>query len=144
MIQDNYLRIFVVDDEPFCLNIFEQYIINLGYEDVTTFSNGNDCLTALNQKPDVIFLDYQMDPITGYEVLKKIKRIDPNIYVVMISSQDEIGPAIESLKHGAFDYLQKGEYEEVKIREVLNRILEVRDLMLRSKPSFMKSIFKFL
>ena len=144
MIQDNYLRIFVVDDEPFYLNIFEQYILNLGYEDVSTFSNGTDCLTALNQKPDIIFLDYQMDDLSGYEVLKKIKRIDPNIYVVMISGQEEIGPAIESLKHGAFDYLQKGEYEEVKIREVLHRIMEVRDLMVRTKPGFMKSIFKFL
>jgi DNA-binding NtrC family response regulator len=144
MIQDFHIRIFVVDDEPFYLNVFEQYLLNLGYVDVSTFQNGNDCLTALHQKPDVVFLDYQMDDLSGYEVLKKIKRKDPNIYVVMISGQEEIGPAIESLKHGAFDYLQKGEYEEIKIKEVLDRILEVRDFMARNKPGFMKSVLKFL
>lgn len=144
MITDFDIKIFVVDDVRFYLNVFGQYILNLGYVDVTTFESGNDCLTAMDQKPDVIFLDYQMDGLSGYDVLKKIKRIDPNIYVVMISAQEEIGPAIESLKHGAFDYLEKGEHAEVKIKEVLNRILEVRDLMARTKPSFMKSVLKFL
>tara|TARA_R110002050_G_scaffold141251_1_gene266250 strand:+ start:354 stop:788 length:435 start_codon:yes stop_codon:yes gene_type:complete len=143
MIQDTDLRIFVVDDEPFYLNFFQQYVVNLGYEDVSIFEDGNDCLMALNQNPDVIFLDFNMDSLNGYEVLKKIKRYDPNIYVVIISGQDKIEPAIEVLKHGAFDYIQKGDYEEIKIKEVLQRILEVRDLMVRTKPGFVKSMLRF-
>lgn len=144
MIQDNKIKIFIVDDELFYLHVFKQNVLNLGYENVTTYDNGLDCINNLNKKPDVIFLDYNMGDMSGYEVLKKVKRIDPNIYVVMISSQDEIEPAIESLKHGAFDYIQKGDSEQKKIKDVLHRILEVKDLLLRSEPSLLKSIFKFL
>jgi DNA-binding NtrC family response regulator len=144
MIQDKYIKIFIVDDEVFYLNIFKQHITNLGYQDITIFENGIDCLAALNQQPLVVFLDYKMDIISGYQVLTKIKRIDPNIFVVMISSQEEITPAIETLKHGAFDYIQKGVNEEEKIKDVLDRVLRVRELIIQNKPNFIKSIFKFL
>ncbi len=135
------LKIFVVDDELFYLNIFGRYIRNNGYDDVSIFQSGTECLNNLHRKPDVVFLDYKMDTMSGYDVLKKIKRFDPNIFVVMISSQNEIKPAVDTLKHGAFDYIQKGDSEEEKIKEVLNRILEFRDLMERSKPSLLKTLF---
>jgi len=136
------MKIFVVDDEVFYLNTFEQYIRNLGYEDVSTFENGPDCLNKLQEKPDVVFIDYNMDTFSGYEVLKKIKRFDPNIYVIMISAQNDIKPAVDALKHGAFDYIQKGDSEEDKIKDVLSRVVEVKDLLERSKPGFFKSLFK--
>ncbi len=144
MSEKNELKIFVVDDEVFYLNMFEQYIRNLGYADVTTYQVETKALGDLHKKPDVIFLDYNMDTYTGYEVLKKIKRFNPNIYVVMISGQEEIKPAVDSLKHGAFDYIQKGDNEENKISEVITKILEVNDLMQRSKPSLLKKIFEFI
>jgi DNA-binding NtrC family response regulator len=138
------LKIFVVDDDLYYLNLFGQYLANLGCSHVTTFENGTDCLLQLEQQPDVIFLDYQMDTLTGYEVLKKIKRHNPNIYVVMISAQDQIKPVVDALKHGAFDYLQKGDNEPQKVKEVLSRIIEVKDILQRSQPSILKKIFQFL
>lgn len=135
------LKIFVVDDEIFYLNILEQHISNLGYEQVTAFGNGTDCLNQIAENPDVVFLDYNMDTLTGYEVLKKIKRYNPNIYIVMISGQENIKAAVDTLKHGAFDYIQKGEMEEQKIEQVLDRILEVKDLLKQSNPNFFR---KFL
>lgn len=138
------LKIFVVDDDLYYLHLFGQYLSNLGCLRVTTFENGTDCLLQLEQQPDVIFLDYQMDTLTGYEVLKKIKRHNPNIYVVMISAQDQIKPVVDALKHGAFDYLQKGDNEPQKVKEVLERILDVKDILQRSQPSILKKIFQFL
>lgn len=135
------LKIFVVDDEIFYLNILEQHISNLGYEQVTAFSNGTDCLNQIAENPDVVFLDYNMDTLTGYDVLKKIKRYNPNIYIVMISGQENIKAAVDTLKHGAFDYIQKGEMEEQKIEQVLDRILDVKDLLKQSNPNFFR---KFL
>lgn len=140
----NQFKIFVVDDDVYFLNIFKQHLLNLGCENVTLFESGTDCLNQLTEKPDVIFLDHQMDTLNGYEVLKKIKRFDPNMYVVMISAQEDIKTAIDSLKHGAFDYLQKGDDELKKIEQVLKKIDEVKDLLQRNKPSFIKTIFKFL
>lgn len=141
MNKSKQLKIFVVDDEIFYLNILEQHIRNLGYEEVIVFSNGTDCLNRITEKPDVVFLDYSMDTLTGYEVLKKIKRYNPNIYIVMISGQEDIEAAVDTLKHGAFDYIQKGEMEEEKIEQVLERILEVKDLLKQSNPNFIR---KFL
>lgn len=138
------LKIFIVDDDKFYLNILKQTVQNLGCENVTIFNEGATCLNQLNQKPDVVLLDYNMDTLTGYEVLKKIKRFDPNIYVVMVSGQEEVKPAVDSLKHGAFDYLQKGKNEGEKIKQVLEKIIEVKEILRKSKPSFFRTILKFL
>lgn len=144
MIQDKKIKIFIVDDELFCLHMYKQDIENLGYENITAFENGIDCVESLNKKPDVIFLDYKLGDMSGFEVLTKIKRFDPNIYVVMISGQDQIEPAVEALKHGAFDYIQKGDTTQARMKEVLDRIHEVKALIRKSKPGFLKSVFKFL
>lgn len=138
------LKIFIVDDEILYLNIFEQYIRGLGYNNITAFQDGSDCVNSLGEKPDVVFLDYNMEPFTGYEILKKIKRYNPNIYVVMISGQNEIKPAIDSLKFGAFDYIEKGDSEVQKLDNVLKRIHIINDSIERSKPNLLKTLFQFL
>ncbi len=138
------LKIFLVDDDTYYLHILEQHLLNIGCQNTQLFENGTDCLDHLQEKPDVIFLDYQMDTLTGYEVLKKIKRFDPNIYVVMISAQDQIKPVVDALKHGAFDYLQKGDNEPQKVKDVLQRIMDIREILDRPAPNFLKKIFMFL
>ena len=136
-------KIFVVDDDFFYQNVFYKHLENLGYHDINLFSSGFDCLEHLNEKPDVIFLDHNMDNLTGYEVLKKIKRFNPDIYVVMVSAQEEIKPAVDALKHGAFDYIQKGEDDQLKVKQVLLKIAEVKDLLERSRPTIFKKLFQF-
>ncbi|OQX82478.1 MAG: hypothetical protein B6D64_00050 [Bacteroidetes bacterium 4484_276] len=145
--QPKKLKIFVVDDDSMCRNAFKTYINKFGYEDVTRFINGNECLDKIHENPDIIFLDYEMgeENLSGYDVLKKIKRFNPNIYVVMLSGQKAIKSAVNTLKHGAFDYIQKGEpeEEEAKIKDVLERIMEMMDLLEREKPTLLKKIFKY-
>jgi DNA-binding NtrC family response regulator len=137
------LKIFLVDDDFYYLHILEQHLINLGCSNIQLFDNGPDCLDNLSEKPDIIFLDYQMDTLTGYEVLKKIKRFDPNIYVVMVSAQEQIKPVVDALKHGAFDYLQKGDNEPQKLKDVLRRIKDVKAILENPAPGFLKKIFQF-
>ena len=107
MENSNQFKFFIVDDDIFCANLYEHYLLNLNYTDITYYDNGNDCLNNLDQKPDIIFLDHNMEDITGFEVLKKIKRQNPNIYVIMISGQKNIKTAVDALKYGAFDYIIK-------------------------------------
>src|ERR1700744_2320050 len=102
----NY-RIFLVDDEPFCLDLYQQYLHNLEQPDIHLFSSSAECLNQLSLQPDLIFLDYQMDSINGLETLKKIKRFDPNAIVVFISGQETIEVAVNALKYGALDYIPK-------------------------------------
>ncbi len=138
------LKVFVVDDDAFYLSVLEQHLRNLGLDNIRSFDNGSDCLDHIQEKPDVIFLDYNMENLSGYDVLKKIKRYDSNIFIVMISAQEEIKPAVDTLKHGAFDYIQKGEDDSDKLKDVLSRIVEVKDMMERTKPSLLKRIFKYI
>lgn len=137
-------KTFIVDDDQFCLNLYEQHIVNLGHSDVTCFDNGTDCLNNLMLNPEVIFLDHNMDVLNGFELLKKIKRYNPNIYVVMVSGQENMKTAIDALKYGVFDYIIKGDSEAEKIEDVLQRIRQIETELNRSKYSFFKKLLNFL
>jgi len=137
-------NIFLVDDDAFYLALLKKRLINRGYKTISAFTNGVDCLNALSEKPDVIFLDHNMDTFSGYEVLKKIKRHDPNIFVVMVSGQEDIKTAVDSLKHGAFDYILKSDDDEQKISGVLEKIYQVKELQSRKKPGILKSLFSIV
>ena len=133
-------KIFLVDDNIFCLNLYQQILRNLGFHDVRSFQNGTDCLQNLHDYPSVIFLDMDMDELHGFEVLKKIKRFDPNINVVILSGQEDMQTAVNAMKYGAFDYLIKGDEVEQKIEQVLDRIATVESMLRKSKPSLLKRL----
>lgn len=138
------LKIFLVDDDPFSLNLYEQHLKNIGYEDVVVFDNGTTCLNEITQHPDVVFLDHGMDILNGVDVLKKIKRFNPNIYVVFISGQEDVATAVNSLKYGAFDYIVKGNNDLSRIEKVLLKIIEVQEMLQKSSKGFLKKIFSVL
>jgi len=135
-------RIFLVDDDVFYLSLLEQQLRNLGYANTTSFSSTADFLNNLHEKPGIVFVDYNIDALNGYDVLKKIKRFDPDIYVVMISSQEEVMPAVDALKHGAFDYLEKGSFDETRLKVILKRIEEIDQLIKREKPGLLRRILR--
>lgn len=141
---DKNLKIFVVDDDIFHIHAVRQLLNDMGHLNVNIFSSGVDCMMEINQQPDIVFLDHNMDHYTGYEVLRKIKRFNPNIIVVMLSAQEEITIAVDSLKHGAFDYLAKGSDLKAKIEGAMKKIEDFKTMLETRKPSLLKSIFKFL
>lgn len=133
------LKFFIVDDDFFCANLYEQYLKNQNYLDISYFSNGEDCLDHLDLKPDIVFLDHNMDDLSGFEVLKKIKRYDPNIYVVMVSGQESIDTAVEALKYGAFDYLSKDANVCEKMIDAIERIKKIQwEIEKSNKKGFLR------
>ena len=137
---ENSVNIFLVDDDLFSLNIYRQGLENLGYHKVSLFLNGTICLNNLNQKPDIIFLDHNMDDLTGFEVLKKIKRVEPNVFVVIVSAQENMKIAVDALKYGAFDYIIKGDNEIEKMQNVIERMESIKQEIKKANPSFMQKI----
>ncbi len=131
-----HVKIFLVDDDLFCLSIYRQHLNNLGYENISTFDNGISCVNSLSQQPQVIFLDHSMEGVTGLEVLKKIKSFSPDIYVIFISGQEDAETAISSLRYGAFDYIIKGETDLHHIKKVLERIGGIKEVLKDAKPKF--------
>ena len=126
-------KIFIIDDDPFCQGIYTQCLNNIGYTDINCFDNGQDCLNQLYQEPEIIFIDYNMQPLNGLETLKKIKRFNPDIYLVLISAQSDMQIAINSLKYGAFDYIIKAEDDIEKIKLVIYKIQQVKKHLDKSQ-----------
>jgi len=99
-------RLLIVDDEPLILEVLSEHF-KADY-DVETALNGADALGAvLRVRPDVVMLDITMPRMNGVEVLKDIKQIDDSIEVIMVTANEQVALAAESLKNGAFGYVPK-------------------------------------
>jgi len=116
------LKIFIVDDDIFCLTLYDQFLRNLGYTDVKSFNAGDDCLAALKEQPELIFLDYNMEGLNGIEVLKKIKAFNPDIMVYIITGQESSMVAVEAIKAGAIDYIVKSSLSPDKMALIMEKI----------------------
>ena len=137
---DNPSKVFLVDDDPFCRQLMEHTIHGLGFQDIHTFDNGASCLDALIDEPDIIFLDQMMGSVSGTDALKAIKRFNPDIYVVLVSGQQQVQVAVDSLKFGAFDYVVKDEQLTERLATVLAKIGQVQELLAsrqKAKPRFL-------
>ena len=107
--------IIIVDDDPLQRELLHDHLSKMSGYQILTFSTGEECIAAGKvRKPTIVFLDYNLnsqvkDAMDGLDVLKEIKTSYPDTDVVMISGQDKIEVAVNSIKHGAFDYIVKGE-----------------------------------
>jgi len=116
------LKLFLVDDDALFLKALEIEFLHQTDFTVETFATGELCLENLSHKPDVIILDYHLngiekDAMNGIETLDKIKAINPDIPVVMLSAQDKIDVAISCMHHKAFDYVVKSETAFLRLQK---------------------------
>lgn len=118
-------KIFLVDDDQFSIELNRQHLKNLGYSNVSVFTDGQTCLNHLVEQPVVVFVDYNMEEMDGLTLLKKIKRFDPHIFTVFVSGQEQMEVAVDALKFGAFDYIIKGEQSETRIAAVMAKIMHI-------------------
>jgi two-component system response regulator PilR (NtrC family) len=99
--------IHVIDDEPVIHDVLAQLLTSEGYE-VEISSSGEEALEKFpSQSFDVILLDLLMPGMDGIEVLRRIKRIDPLVPVIIITAYGSVESAISAMKIGALDYVQK-------------------------------------
>ncbi len=99
--------IHVIDDEPVIHDVLGQLLTSEGYE-VEFSSSGEEALEKYpSQSFDVTLLDILMPGIDGIEVLRRIKKIDPMAAVIIITAYGSVESAIDAMKIGALDYIQK-------------------------------------
>ncbi|HWQ41176.1 MAG TPA: sigma-54 dependent transcriptional regulator [Desulfosporosinus sp.] len=110
-------RILVIDDEERMCWALERALSQEGYQ-VFTANRGLQGLDlAQETEPLMVILDLKMPDIGGIEVLKKLKKINPSIAVIMITAHGTIDTAIEAMKLGATDYITKPfKLEELKLK----------------------------
>ncbi|MBW2432394.1 MAG: sigma-54-dependent Fis family transcriptional regulator, partial [Deltaproteobacteria bacterium] len=99
--------VLIVDDEQSIVQSLSGLLLDEGFE-VSTAVNGYDALQAIeSESPDLVLLDIWMPGIDGIETLKEIKKINPQIQVIIITGHGTIETAVKATKLGAFDLVEK-------------------------------------
>lgn len=100
-------RILAVDDEPVVLDSFRKILVLAGFS-VDTVSTGPEALGLVRRNDyDFVFTDLKMPGMDGVEVVRAVRHLRPDIDVAVITGYGSIETAVETLKHGAVDYVQK-------------------------------------
>lgn len=100
-------KILIVDDEETLRNLFEEVMQEEGL-DVETAVSGEDALKKFKRRRhNVVFTDVKMPGISGIEVLKVVKAIDPDTEVIIITSHASLATAVDAVRLGAYEYLIK-------------------------------------
>jgi two-component system, OmpR family, response regulator len=132
------IEIFLVDDDPLFLKSLEIDFLHKSNFTVKTFCSGETCVAHLDENPSIIILDYHLNGIEpnamhGISTLDIIKEKNPNIDVIMLSSQDKIEVAIDCMHHKAFDYIVKSETAFIRLQKTINSIFESRKMKKQLK-----------
>jgi two-component system, NtrC family, response regulator AtoC len=120
-------RILIIDDDK---SLLESYTVLLEDEfQVSTAESGESGLELLRHEDvHLILLDVRLPDISGIEVLRRIKALDENVDVIMITAVKDVRVAVEAIKLGAYDYLEKP-FEIDEILALLRRTLEHQTLL---------------
>ncbi len=119
----NSLVLFVVDDDFLSRELCKQHLLNMGFSNIHVFENGEECINKLHLNPDIIFLDYEMSPFNGLEVLQRIKHLYPHTYCMLISGQNDMQVVINAFKYGAIDYVVKNDQFPEALSATVNNLL---------------------
>jgi two-component system response regulator AtoC len=120
-------KILVVDDEHLIRWSLEQNLKKQGYG-VVTAASGEDALRLIREEsPELVLLDIQLPGINGLEVLEKIKEMDEEVIVIMVTALGVLETAVKAMRMGAHDYINKPfNLDELSI--VIRKALETGEL----------------
>jgi DNA-binding response OmpR family regulator len=100
-------RILIVDDEEPVRDILSEYFAGQGYAVQTAASGVEALAVAGRERPDLVLLDVRMPKMDGVEVLRRLRAIHDDLVVIMVTANEDLGVARETLKIGALDYVAK-------------------------------------
>ncbi|MGD8386204.1 MAG: sigma-54 dependent transcriptional regulator [Desulfobacteraceae bacterium] len=127
------MKILIVDDQPATLESLGMYFSENGYE-VDTAMNGRSSIEKVKSfSPDIVILDIRLPDSNGIDVLKKMREMNEDIVVFMITAFHDMETTIKAMKYGAYDYVHK----PIDIRELAERIGKVSDrIAVRNRLSY--------
>ena len=126
------MKIYVVDDERIIRVSLADELRDASFE-VFEFANANSALMQMNNNlPDLVITDLKMPDVDGIEFLGKIKNLNKNIYVILMTAYSNVSTAVEAMKLGAYDYIEKP-FENDKLLIIIERILELKQVKNENK-----------
>jgi two-component system, sensor histidine kinase and response regulator len=112
--------IFVIDDDEIIRLSCEQILIKSGYT-VKTFGNGYEGIERLKEiRPPLLIVDIKMPELDGFEIIKIVRKIDPDLVIVVITGYATIETAVDAMKMGAYDFLPKP-FTPGELRMIIDR-----------------------
>lgn len=130
-------RILFVDDDRDILAMVEQYLTIKGY-DVITVDNGIEALAIVKEKQiDIVFTDYKMPEFNGLELLVAIKKYRPRTEVIIVTGYGSMESAIQAMRFGSYDYLQKP-FKLDHLKLIIDRIVE--ETKIKDKAQLIRKI----
>ena len=125
-------RLLCVDDEAIILDSFRKILVLDGYS-VDTVESGREALSLIHKHHyDFVFTDLKMPEMDGSEVARAVKEMRPDIDVVIITGYATVESAVECMKHGVMDYVQKP-FTEDELLEFVERLRLARQEEIKSK-----------
>lgn len=136
-IENPKAKILAVDDEAIILESFRKILVLDGYS-VDTVESGKEAISLLKTHHyDFVFTDLKMPVMDGVEVTKAVKHIRPDIDVIIITGYATVETAVETMKYGALDYVQKPFTEDELLEMVQKSLLKRQD---RIKQNLMPKV----
>jgi DNA-binding NtrC family response regulator len=124
-------RILVVDDEWAMQEALRDWLKEDGYE-VGLASSGEEAMVQAKQKNwEVILLDLKMPGMDGLEALKRLKEVNPEAEILMMTAYATVDTAVQAMKEGAFDYLVKP-FDPDEVEMQIKKIIQHKDLVLEN------------
>jgi len=127
-------RILAVDDESIILDSFRKILVLAGYS-VDTVENGPEALGLIQKTEyDFVFTDLKMPEFDGLEVTKAVKHLRPDIDVVIITGYASVESAVDAMKFGALDYVQKPFTEDELVAFTNKTLLRRQARLEKERP----------
>ena len=126
------MKIAIVDDEQDMRQSISQWLALSGY-DTETFASAEDALKGLGQDyPGIVVSDIKMPGMDGMQFLKKLKGVDSSLPVIMITGHGDVPMAVEAMRIGAFDFLEKP-FNPDRMTELAKKATVARRLTLDNR-----------
>ncbi|WP_200977560.1 response regulator [Echinicola sp. 20G] len=114
--------IFIVDDDPFWQSVLLQVLQDMGFQNISLFNSGKECINNLHLNPSLVFLDYQMGDTNGLETLPKIKNHNAKTNVIFCTSLEDLNVAISAMESGSHEYLLKSRASKTEVSRILTSL----------------------
>ena len=126
------MKIAIVDDEQDMRQSISQWLALSGY-DTETFASAEDALKGLgNDYPGVVVSDIKMPGMDGMQFLKRLMSVDSGLPVIMITGHGDVPMAVEAMRVGAFDFLEKP-FNPDRMTELAKKATQMRRMTLDSR-----------
>jgi DNA-binding NtrC family response regulator len=115
--------IFVVEDNLIYQNLIAKELESISHN-LHFYTTGEACVSELNKQPTVIVLDYNLDgQMNGLDTLQQVREVNPQVYVILFSSQKGLNTKEVFMKYGSFDFLEKNNKSLRTLQEMVSGVL---------------------